>query len=71
MCLATPVKLEKIDKDFGFVKNGKTKVKVSLSLIKDPKVGDWLLVHGNMAINKLTAHQAEEILKLVRCSCEG
>ena len=69
MCLATPVKLKKIEKDFGFVENGGTEVKVSLSLISKPKVGDWLLIHGGLAINKLDDKQAKEILKLIKCSC--
>jgi len=70
MCLATPVKLKRIEKNFGFVDNGSTEVKVSLSLISKPRVGDWILVHGGLAINKLDEKQAKEILKLVRCSCE-
>lgn len=69
MCLATPVKLKKIDGNFGYIDNDGTEVKISLSLISKPKVGDWLLTHGGLAINKLDEKQAKEILKLVECSC--
>lgn len=38
---------------------------VDLSLIKYPKVGDYILAHGDMAINKIPLTEAKKILKLV------
>jgi len=72
MCLATPSKVVEI-------KNNKAKVKsrlhggqagdhfheADLSLLKNVKVGDYLLVHDNMAINKVPKNEAKKILKMI------
>lgn len=73
MCLATPVKLKKVDGNFGYVDNDGTKVKVSLSLISEPKVGDWLLTHDKLAIATLPESEAKTILNLIKdshCHCK-
>lgn len=66
MCVATPVKLIKIEGKKGFVENESKKKVVDLSLVEEPKKGDWLLVHGEMAIGKVDASEADEILKLAK-----
>lgn len=38
---------------------------VDISLLKEPKVGEYVLAHGEMAINKLPAEEAEKILSIV------
>ena len=38
---------------------------IDLSLIKEPRIGDYVLAHGDMAINKLPKTEAEKILKLI------
>ena len=70
MCLATPMELTKIDGEWGYVRQGGREYKVSLSLISKPKVGDWILAHGELAINTVTKSEALDILKLVN-SCAG
>jgi len=66
MCLAIPMKLMKIDGDTGFVKAGGLERKANLSLIKDPKVGDYILMHAGFAIEKVKEKEAEETLKALR-----
>jgi len=38
---------------------------VDLSLIKEPKIGDYILAHADMAINKLPREEAEKILRVI------
>jgi len=63
MCIATPVRIKKIQSKSAILEGGR---KVDLSLISSIKKGDWLLCHGDLAINKLEDKEAQEILKLVK-----
>lgn len=65
MCLATPMKLVKIDDEYGFVEHAGKDYRVSLSLIDDPKVGDWLLAHGEIAVSRVPEEDALEIIALI------
>ena len=64
MCLATPAKIIKIKGSTAEVKDSHGQKKVNLILIKKAQVGDYLLVHADLAINKLPENEAKEILKL-------
>lgn len=65
MCLATPLKIIKIENGKATVEsNGDTNL-IDLSLIPDPKIGDYILSHGDMAINKIPEEEAEKILKMI------
>ena len=66
MCLAVPAKVLGIKGDRGIVDFGGIRREVSLSLIDDVKVGDYVLIHVGFAIQKLERKEAEEILKLWR-----
>ncbi|MDP3052650.1 MAG: HypC/HybG/HupF family hydrogenase formation chaperone [bacterium] len=66
MCLATPCKVAKIEKDWAVVKNQNHSHRVNTCLLKNVKIGDYLLVHGEMALNKLPKSEAEKILKLIK-----
>ena len=61
MCLAIPVKVKKIAGQKAELKDGK---KVDISLVQDLKPGDYLLVHENLAINKISKKEADQILEL-------
>jgi hydrogenase assembly chaperone HypC/HupF len=70
MCLATPVRVKKLDKDKATVDALGEEIIVDVSLLKKVKVGDYLLAKGELAIQKLPAEEAEKILRLVaHCSC--
>ncbi|MHA1582758.1 MAG: HypC/HybG/HupF family hydrogenase formation chaperone [Candidatus Baldrarchaeia archaeon] len=64
MCLAVPAKVLEIKGDKGVVDFGGIRREVSLSLIDNIKVGDYVLIHVGFAIQKLERKEAEEILKL-------
>lgn len=66
MCLAIPGKVIKIEEEKAIVKQGDRTHEVDLCLLKNRniKVGDYLLAHANLALNKLTDKEAKEIIKL-------
>lgn len=67
MCLATPMKLEKvIDGRRALVTQGNVTVEVDVSLLADPKPGDHVIIHAGYAIETLTLAEAEERLALFR-----
>ncbi|MEK7168055.1 MAG: HypC/HybG/HupF family hydrogenase formation chaperone [Patescibacteria group bacterium] len=35
--------------------------RVSLDLVADPQVGDWVLVNADLAVSKVTKDEAQEI----------
>ncbi len=49
------------------VKDSHGEKKVNLMLIKKARVGDYLLVHADLAINKIDKPEALEIIKLNKC----
>ncbi len=71
MCYAIPAKILKIDKnsvdgatatlDYG----GITKT-ANISLIDNPQIGDYVLIHAGFAIEKLNKKSAEESLAIIR-----
>lgn len=65
MCLATPIELKRIEDEWGFVEHDNHEHKISLSLIDEPKVGDWLMVHGDLAVSRIEASEAARILTLI------
>jgi hydrogenase expression/formation protein HypC len=67
MCLATPAKIISIKSKMAQIDDGENTKTVHLALIKKPKVGDYLLVHADLAINKIDKPEALEIIKLNKC----
>jgi hydrogenase expression/formation protein HypC len=73
MCLATPVKVIKLKDNIAQVDHDGRTYTVNTTLIKDLKVGDWIMTHGELGINKLPEADALEILELAKqshCHCE-
>ncbi len=68
MCLAIPAKIMSIDPEAetGVVAlDGVTKT-VSLALIDEPAVDDYVLVHVGYALNKVSVAEAEKTLALMQ-----
>ncbi len=62
MCLATPIRIKsKISKSKFKIEDGQI---IDTSLVPDAKVGDWLLCHADLAINRVSEKEAKDILKL-------
>jgi hydrogenase expression/formation protein HypC len=65
MCLATPSKVIKIEKDWATVQSHDHTHQANIGLLKNIKLGDYLLVHNDLAINKVKKSEAEKILKMI------
>ena len=66
MCLAIPAKIIKIDDKMGTIDMEGTQREVSLLLLEDAKIGDYVIVHAGFAIHKIDETEAKESLKVLR-----
>lgn len=66
MCLAIPAKLIRIDEYMGTVDMEGTRRDVSLLLLQDAQIGDYLIVHAGFAIHRVDESEARASLKLLR-----
>ena len=65
MCLAIPAKVvQKLENDQALVEVGGVRNQVSLMLVEDVTVGDYVIVHVGFAIARLNADEAEKSLAL-------
>ncbi len=65
MCYAVPAEITSVEGDTATVDYGGVKKKVNTSFVKNPRVGDYLLIHAGFAIEKLDKKTAQETLKLI------
>jgi hydrogenase expression/formation protein HypC len=64
MCLAIPMKLIKIEGNKGIVTMAGVKKEISLNLLKEVAVGDYLIIHAGFAIEKLNEEEAKKTLSI-------
>lgn len=65
MCLAIPARVvEMTDDDTAIVDVGGVRKDVSLALVEDVQIGDYVIVHVGFALNKLNPEEAEATLAL-------
>lgn len=62
MCLAIPMKLVRIEGNKGIVELSGVKKEVSLDLLKEADIGDYLIIHAGFAIEKLDEEEAKKTL---------
>jgi len=63
MCLAVPCKIVSIEGDTATIEVAGVRREASLSLIDDPTIGDYVIVHAGYAIHKIDETSAMESLK--------
>jgi len=66
MCLAIPAKLIRINEQMGTVDMEGTQRDVSLLLLQDAKIGDYLIIHAGFAIHRVDEAEALASLELLR-----
>jgi hydrogenase expression/formation protein HypC len=68
MCLAIPAQILDLDPDTesAIVSLGGVRKPVSLALVDDAVVGDYVLVHVGYALNKISPEEAERTLALIQ-----
>jgi hydrogenase expression/formation protein HypC len=64
MCLALPGRIESSSGGLASVDFGGVKREVSLDLVPEAAVGDYVLVHAGFAIQRLEPEDASETLRL-------
>lgn len=65
MCLAIPARVAEIlENDQAVVDLGGVRKEISLALVSDVVVGDYVIVHVGYALNRLDPEEAEKTLKL-------
>ena len=66
MCLALPAKVVAVDEasDMATVALGEVKKEISLALVEDVTLGDYVLIHVGYALNKISPEEAELTLQL-------
>lgn len=66
MCLAIPSKIVEIENDLGTIDVDGVKRQVSLLLLDNPQIGDYVIVHAGFAIHKIDESVAMESLQILR-----
>jgi hydrogenase expression/formation protein HypC len=64
MCIALPLKIVKIRNNKAQTDKGYKEI--SLELTPEVKIGDYIIVQGDMAINKLDKKEAQKRLELFK-----
>ena len=65
MCLAIPARVvARLDADRAIVELGGVRKDISLALVEDVAVGDYVIVHVGYALNKLDPEEAAKTLAL-------
>jgi len=66
MCLAIPAKVETIEDSTGMahVSLDGVRKEISLALVDDVAVGDYVLIHVGYALNKISEEEAQKTLEL-------
>jgi biotin synthase len=66
MCLTIPAKIIAINEPFATVETSdKKQSQILISSIPDARLGDWILYISNLAIKKISADEAGEIIELL------
>ena len=65
MCLALPARIVELrENELGVVDLGGVRKEISLALVEEAQVGDYVIVHVGYALSKLDTEEAEATLRL-------
>ena len=66
MCVAVPMKVSAIDGAMGTAEIGGVSRQISVLMLPDVRVGDYVIVHAGYAIERLDEEEALRTLELFR-----
>lgn len=66
MCVAIPLRITEISGNVGLCERDGVRRTVRLDFIRDPKPGDYVLVHAGFAIERMKEDDAREAITLAR-----
>ncbi len=59
------MRVKKIQGDFADVESGRLIRRINIQMLPAAKIGDYVIVHAGLAIQKVDPQRAEETLKLI------
>jgi len=66
MCLGVPMMIVSKSGDKAEVKSDRTSREISIALLKNVNIGDYVIVHAGFAIEKLDEKRAKATLDILR-----
>jgi hydrogenase expression/formation protein HypC len=66
MCLAVPAKIIELKDASATVEMDGLRKEISIELLEEIKVGDYVIVHVGYALSKLEQKEAEAMLEMIR-----
>ena len=66
MCLAIPMRVVKIEGSDAIVELGGVKKNISMGLLDNVKVGEYVIVHAGFAIQKVDDKEAKETIEILK-----
>lgn len=66
MCLAIPLRIAEINGNDGIGEANGLRRKIRLDFIREPKVGDYVIVHAGFAMERMSEEQALANLKAIQ-----
>ena len=66
MCLAIPLRIVEINGNDGVGEANGLRRKIRLDFIREPKVGDYVIVHAGFAMERMNEEQALANLKAIQ-----
>jgi hydrogenase expression/formation protein HypC len=71
LCLAVPGRIISLEGTRATVDLSGNTIEIDVSLIEDPSVGDWVIVHAGFALERVDEEAARETIALVRALLEA
>ena len=68
MCLAVPAHLVECDGSTAVADLHGNRIRISIALVPDARVGDWVLLHAGFAIEKLNVDEARQTWAVLRAA---
>lgn len=65
MCLAIPCKVVAVDGESAQINHGGNVISIDISMVPDVQVGQYVIMHAGMAIQKYDEKEALETLELL------
>ncbi|MCX5668385.1 MAG: HypC/HybG/HupF family hydrogenase formation chaperone [Candidatus Omnitrophica bacterium] len=66
MCLAVPMRIVEVKGGEGFVESSGLRRKANFSLIKAPRIGEYVLLHAGFAIERVKEKEAQKTLRALK-----
>ncbi len=67
MCLAVPMKIKELDKNnVAVVESDGATARISVALIENPQVGEYVVIHAGYAIERIDTDEADKRLAFFR-----